>query len=189
MLQIDSLTETLSVLDRGGIILFPTDTVWSIGCDACNPKAVEKLYALKRQVQKKPFILLADSIEMVGEYVEHIHPRIDTLLSLHRRPLTVVYEQARNLPPNLVPQDGSIAFRVPQDIYCKDLIQQYKKPIVVSSANICNQPFPRSFGSVSSEVIQGVDYVVPNLRRKNLTTEPSVIVRLSPKGELNFLRE
>ncbi len=189
MLQIDNLTKTVHVLSLGGTILFPTDTIWGIGCDATNTEAIQKIYTLKNRPTDKPFVLLADSIEMVQEYVQHVHPRIDTLLSLHVRPLTVVYDEAKNLPPIAIADDGSVAIRIPQDDYCKNLIRSFGKPLVATSANISNEPFPKSFGTVSSAIIQGVDHVVHNMQRDNIESEPSAIVRLSPKGELEFLRK
>ena len=189
MLQIDNLTNTVNVLTNGGIILYPTDTIWGIGCDATNAEAIQKIYDLKQRPMDKSFILLADSIEMVQEYVQQVHPRINTLLSLHTRPLTVVYDEAKNLPSILVADNGSIAIRIPQDDYCKNLIRAFGKPLVATSANISSQPFPKSFGSVSSDIIQGVDYVARNMQRDNIESEPSAIVRLSKKGELEFLRK
>ncbi len=189
MLQIDTMTEVNVVLERGGTILFPTDTIWGIGCDACNPDAIEKIYALKKRDRSKPFILLADSVDMIKQYVQQVHPRIDTLLLHHIRPLTVIYEQARNLPDLAIAADGSVAFRVPQDAYCRALIQSFGKPIVATSANISNEPFPNKFGAISSAVIQGVDYVVKNARKEEIEAQPSAIVRLDQRGELEFLRE
>ena len=189
MLQIDAMTEVINILSNGGIILYPMDTIWGIGCDASNAQAVEKIYALKDRARNKPFVLLADSLDMVEQHVHHVHPRISTLLQHHVRPLTVVYEQAKNLPPSVAAQDGSVAIRIAQAGFCQDLIRAYGKPLVATSANISNQPFPKNFGSISSDVIQGVDYVVRNnLNLDAQDTEPSVIVRLSPKGELLFLR-
>jgi len=189
MIQIDTMTEVNEVLAQGGLILLPTDTIWGIGCDACNTNAVEKVFDLKQRDRSKPFILLADSVAMVKKYVHQVHPRIDTLLMYHQRPLTVIYEQARNLPSNVIAQDGSVAFRVPQDAFCRALIQSYGRPIVATSANISNEPFPAKFGEISSAVIQGVDYVIKNPRKEEIATEPSVIVRLDKRGELEFIRE
>lgn len=187
MMQIDTMMEVIDTLNSGGTILYPTDTIWGIGCDACNARAIDKVYALKQRDPAKPFIVLAASLAMVKQYVNQVHPRIDTLLGYHKRPLTVVYEQARNLPPNLIAADGSVAIRIPQDDYCRSLIQAYGKPLVATSANISNEPFPKHFGAISSSVIEGVDHVMRG-KRDVIESEPSVIVRLSPKGELIFLR-
>lgn len=189
MMQIDTMTEVNVILEKGGTILFPTDTIWGVGCDACNAKAVDKIYKLKQRDPSKPFILLADSVEMIKKYVKQVHPRIDTLLIHHVRPLTVIYDDAQNLPDNVIAQDGSVAFRVPQDSFCRALIQSYGRPLVATSANVSGQPFPSKFGSISSDIIQGVDYVVKNARKEEIDSEPSVIVRLDKRGELDFIRE
>jgi len=189
MVQVDTFTNVRKVLTDGGIILYPTDTIWGIGCDACNAHAVEKIFELKKRDRSKPFILLADSVQMIQEYVAEVHPRLDTLLSFHVRPLTVIYEGARNLPPNLIAADGSIGFRIPQDNFCKALIKSFGKPLVATSANISNEPFPTNFGTISSEVIQGVDYVVKTHSEAHMDSNPSVIVKISAKGELDFIRK
>lgn len=189
MMQIDTMTEVNVILEKGGTILFPTDTIWGIGCDACNAKAVDKVYSLKERDPSKPFILLADSVDMIKKYVKQVHPRIDTLLMHHVRPLTVIYEDAQNLPDNVIAQDGSVAFRVPQDPFCRALIESYGRPLVATSANVSGQPFPSKFGGISSQIIQGVDYVVKNARKEEVDNEPSVIVRLDKRGELDFIRE
>lgn len=188
MLENDKLEDIIHALDTNGLILFPTDTIWGIGCDATNAEAVDKVYQLKQRDPSKPFILLADSIEMVKDYVDQVHPRIDTLLVYHTRPLTVIYDKARNLPSNLVATDQSIGIRIPQDPFCKNLIKAYGKPLVATSANISNEPFPSNFGEISSAVIKGVDYVVKHRQQEKTLGEPSVIVRVSEKGELIFLR-
>ena len=189
MVQIDNFTEIISVLDNDGIILYPTDTLWALGCDACNEVAIERLYKLKEIDRSHKFILLADSIEMVSDYVEHIHPRIDTLIQFHTRPLSVVYEKAKNLPDSLISEDGSIAFRVVREPFCQHIIRELGRPIIATIANIGDDEIPQNFGSISSAVIENVDYVA---RRKVLDQKealPSVLVRLSEKKELIFLRE
>ncbi len=189
MFEKDNLENIKAVLENGGLILYPTDTIWGIGCDATNSQAVEKVYDLKQRDRNKSFIILVDSIEMMKEYVEHIHPRIDTLLLHHTRPLTIIFDQARNLPENLVANDGSIGVRLVQDDFCRELIQTYGKPLVATSANISNEPFPGNFGEVSSAVIEKVDYVFKQRRYEKENKEPSVIVKAQNDGELIFIRE
>ncbi|NJL76009.1 MAG: threonylcarbamoyl-AMP synthase [Saprospiraceae bacterium] len=183
------IAEAASVLQRGGLILFPTDTIWGIGCDACNEAAVEKVYALKQRDRSKPFVLLVDGLEMLRAYVEHVHPRIETLLIHHTRPLTVVYDKGVNLAPNAIGKDGSAAIRIPVDEYCLSLIRKFGKPIVASSANISNEPFPSSFQEVSQKVKQGVDFISKHRQKEISDNEPSVIVKLSDREELIFLRD
>jgi L-threonylcarbamoyladenylate synthase len=185
----EALSYICALMEKGGTILYPTDTIWGIGCDATNAMAIEKIYQIKRRDTNKPFSLLASSIEMVKEYVEHLHPRIETLLLHHVRPLTVVYDKAKNLPVNLLPADGSIAIRIAQDDFCKNLINQFGKPIVATSANVNGEPFPPHFGAISSAIISGVDYVVKQGRKKSDPGEPSVVIRVDEEGEIVFLRE
>ena len=181
----------LETLDTGGIILFPTDTIWGIGCDATDPVAVEKIFVLKDRPRDNPFILLVSSIEMLCNYVEELHPRIETLLLYHTRPLTIIYDKAKNLPSNAYADNGSVGIRLVQDDFCKQLIENFGKPIVGTSANISDEPFPNHFGEISSAVIQGVDFVVRHRQGEKNMGEPSVIAKMTDleRGELEFLRE
>jgi len=180
--------DLLECLRTDGIILYPTDTIWGIGCDATNETAVKKIYDLKKRELSKPFVLLVDSLEMLKEYVHQVHPRIETLLSFHQRPLTVVYNQAKNLPPISASDTGSVAIRVVQDAFCKQLIGAFGKPLISTSANISTEPFPANFGEVSSAIIEGVNYVVKFRQDEKTMGEPSVVVKVEENGELVFLR-
>ena len=185
----DNIEDITNILNKGGILLMPTDTIWGIGCDATNPEAIDKVYALKQKDYSKPLSILVDSIDMIKEYVVSIHPRVETLLMHHLRPLTVIYPEAQNLPENLLPPNRSIAVRVVQDEFCSKLIRQLGKPIVASSARINNGSFPTHFGEVSSAIIQGVDYVV-NYRRSDFApTVPSAIIDYNEAGDISFIRE
>ena len=189
MVQNYDLDGAVNTLLNGGLILYPTDTIWGIGCDATNEAAVDKVYELKKRDRSKPLIILVDSISMLKQYVAHLHPRIETLLTYHVRPLTVVYENAINLPANLTGADNSIAIRIVKDPFCNALISAFGRPLVSTSANVSNEPFPSNFGSVSSEIIQGVDYVVKHRQNEKVNGQPSVMVKLSDKEELIFLRD
>jgi len=189
MFENDNLDDITTILEQGGIILYPTDTIWGIGCDACNSEAVKKIYDLKKRDYAKPFVLLVDSIEMLKAHVQEVHPKIDTLLMHHIRPLTVVYNQGKNLAPNAIGSDGSVAIRIVQDEFCKKMIRNFGRPVVATSANVSNEPFPSNFGSIRSDIIQGVDYVVKLRQHEKVAGAPSVIVTLSNRGELVFLRE
>ncbi|MEO0779836.1 MAG: L-threonylcarbamoyladenylate synthase [Bacteroidota bacterium] len=184
----DRLEDIISVLNTGGLLLYPTDTIWGVGCDATNPQAVEKVYALKQRDRSKPCILLVDSVATLKDYVREVHPRVDNLLTYHTRPLTVVYPQAQQLPPISTSADGSVAIRVALGGFCKSLLQAYGKPLISTSANISTEPFPANFGEISSAIIRGVDYVVKAEQYDKTTREPSVIVRVDGEGELEFLR-
>ncbi len=185
----DNLEKVLDIISNDGVILFPTDTIWGIGCDACNPVAIERIYNLKKRDRSKPFILLVDSVDMLRDYVTQVPPRIETLLAHHTRPLTVIYDQGKNLPPNAMSAVGSVAIRMVQDPFCRQLIHAYNRPLVATSANISDAPFPSTFGEISSEVFQGVDYVFHHRRDDKTQHEPSVIVKYNEKGDLIFIRE
>lgn len=189
MVQNYDLDHALLALTKGGLILYPTDTIWSIGCDATNPGTIQKLFRLKQNPSYQNVEILVDSIKMLRNYVQHLHPRIETLLIYHLRPLTVLFERAINLPKSLMGPGRTIAIRLVQDQYCRSLIEAFGKPIVATSANVHKEPLPAYFGSVSSTIIQGVDYVVKHRQQEKSHGYPSVMVKLSDKDELIFLRE
>ncbi|MFK7772805.1 MAG: L-threonylcarbamoyladenylate synthase [Saprospiraceae bacterium] len=185
----DNLETITTTLENSGLILYPTDTIWGIGCDATNEDAVQRIFDLKKRPYDNPFVILVNSIEMLKNYVEHVHPRIETLLIHHLQPLTMIYDRAKNLPAISHDRNGSVAIRVVQDSFCKELIGQFGKPLIASSANINDKPFPANFGGISSDVITGVDYVVKWKQGEKKLSQPSVIAKFSEKEELIFLRE
>lgn len=189
MLDADSQDKILTILDNGGLILYPTDTIWGIGCDATNEEAIAKIYNLKQRDLNKPFVILVSSLKMLKSHVEHVHPKIETLLEYHKRPLTVIYDQGKNLAPNAYHKNGSVAIRVVLDPLPKSIIDSYGKPIIATSANISDKPFPRNFGEISSDIIQGVDFVARSRQGDKSLGEPSIIVKLDEFGELIFLRD
>jgi L-threonylcarbamoyladenylate synthase len=188
MFEKDKIEDIISVLSKGGLILYPTDTIWGIGCNACDVNAINRIYKLKQRATSKNFVILVDSIEMLKKYVREVPPRIETLLSYHTRPLTMVFDDARNLPENLIASDNTIAVRIVQDAFCQDLIATYGFPLVATSANISGQPYPANFGEISSDIIKGVDYIVKIRRHEKNIGQPSVIAKIMEDGELEFLR-
>lgn len=189
MVQEYDIKGALAILRNGGVILYPTDTIWSIGCDATNPQAVEKVHNIKQRATTRSFEILVDSIQMLKDYVEHLHPKIETLLLYHMRPLTVVFDRPRNLPSNATGSDGAAAIRLVQDEFCRSLITEYGKPLLASFASIGDLTFPVNFGAISSEIIEGVDFVVKYRQNEKSASEPAVMVKLSKRDELIFLRE
>lgn len=185
----DNIEEIVKILENSGMLLYPTDTIWGVGCDACNPVAIERIYNLKQRDRSKPFVLLVDSVDMLRRYVKSVHPRIETLLSYHQRPLTVIYEQGINLPSNAMSKEQSVAIRIAKDKFCQQLIKTLGKPLIATSANISEEPFPANFGEISSAIIQGVEYVVHHRRDDKVQREPSVIIKYNEKGDLTFIRE
>ena len=184
----DDLNEIVQLLNNGSVILYPTDTIWGIGCDATNSEAIERIYTLKRRPKEKSFILLVDDIPMLKDYVQSIHPRIETLLSFHDKPLTVIYKKGKNLPENVLGPKGSIAIRVVKDAFCREIIEKLGKPLVSTSANISGDPHPKHFGEIRSDILSGVDYIAQHRRDDREDVEPSVIVKYGPKGDLEFIR-
>jgi L-threonylcarbamoyladenylate synthase len=178
----------LEILTKGGVILYPTDTIWGLGCDLQSNEGVEKIYRIKRRERSSPLILLVSSIEMLKNYVRTIHPRLENLLAFHEKPITVIYEDLMNVPDYILAPDGSIGIRVTKDAYSRDLIHALGRPITSTSANISGQPFPKYFGEVQSDILQQVDYISQFGRELRDEKEPSVVVKIEPDGELNFVR-
>lgn len=183
------LPEALSVLEKGGVILYPADTIWGIGCDATNPKAIEKIYKIKNRPHSSPLIILVDSIAMLKSYAKRVHPRVETLLSMHVQPLTIIYDHVKGLPDILYSDKKTIAIRVVRDTFCQELIRQFGKPIVSTSANVSGEPWPKGFGEISSDILKSANYIVRYRREEKNTGEPSVIATYNSKGTLDFLRE
>lgn len=185
----EDLDKAIDVLKSGGVILFPTDTIWGIGCDATNSTAIARIYKIKKRPADKPMVILADSTAMIKRYVKGIHPRVETLLSFHERPLTVIYPARNLLPGQLISENSTVAIRIPEDPLCIVLIGRLGVPVVATSANVSGDPFPKGFGEVSSTIIKQVDYVMKHRQEEKVTGEPSVIARFNKRGQLQFLRE
>jgi len=179
----------LIVLQQGGIILYPTDTVWGIGCDATNPEAVEKIYALKeRPVNKSMIVLLADEKDLL-QYVASPDPHIFEFLNKETRPTTVIYDTPLGLAPNLLHTDGSVAIRVVNEKFCKHLIKRFRKPIVSTSANLSGDPTPKKFTEILNHIITGVDYVVSYRQDDDTPGESSAIAKLNRDGSATYIRQ
>lgn len=189
MVQNYDLSQALDALQQGGLVLYPTDTIWSIGCDATNEVAISNLRQLNNLSTSHPIEILFSSIEMIKAYVDHLHPRFETLLVYHVQPLTILIDCPRRLPASLFANDGSIAIRLVQDVYCQQLINALGFPIVAACAGNPERLLPASFGAVSSDLIQGVDYVVKHRQMDKVPGQLSVMVKLSEQDELIFLRE
>ena len=189
MVQNYDLESALETIRAGGLLLYPTDTVWSVGCDATNLRAVGRIRQLKQTDDALGLEILVSSIDMLRRYVAHLHPRIETLLLYHLRPLTVAYRQGRNLPNSVLDENGQVAIRLVQDEYCREMITRMGKPLVATEADLRQGYYPDNFGAISSDVIERVDYVSKHRRSDKVSAQPSVMARLSPRDELEFLRE
>lgn len=179
----------LEVLLRGGVILYPTDTVWGIGCDATNEEAVRRVYDIKRRADSKAMLVLIDSAAKLDRYVKEVPAVAWDLVELADKPLTIIYPEARNLAPSLTGADGSIGIRVTSEEFSQRLCFQLRRPLVSTSANISGQPSPANFAEISEEIKSTVDYVVDYRRRDKAPVRPSSIIKLSAGGVFTIIRK
>lgn len=179
---------TLLVLQSSGIILYPTDTIWGIGCDATDAKAVRKIYRLKKRADEKSMIILVSEEDMIHDYVENPSYRILRYLAGQSHPTTAIFEQAINLPVGLINDDGSIAIRIVQDDFCRRLIHDLKKPLVSTSANTSGEKYPQNFGEITNEIKNGVEHIVQHRQNDFKRQAPSSIIKLGKDGNIIHLR-
>ncbi len=185
----DDLRLAVETLRNGGLILYPTDTIWGIGCDATNPEAVKKVYALKNRVDQKSMLILLENSGRLASYVQQVPPIAYDLIEVTDKPLTIIYPGAKNLAPNLTAADGSIGIRITTEDFSKALCQRFKKPVVSTSANLSNEPAPRNFSEICEEIVKGVDFVV-SYKQDDLTeATPSSIIMLGVGGEIKVIRD
>ncbi len=178
----------MAILQQGGTILYPTDTVWGLGCDALNEAAVDKVFALKQRPKEKSMIVLLADARDVLQYVASPPPDIIAIIESFERPTTVIYEGALEFPENVVNADGSIAIRVTTDPFCKALIKRLRRPIVSTSANISGEPTPATFKMISNQVVTCADYVVQYRQDDDAIRAPSRLVKMNDDGEMVVLR-
>ncbi|MDR0995117.1 MAG: threonylcarbamoyl-AMP synthase [Tannerella sp.] len=186
--MIEEVKKACLVMREGGLILYPTDTIWGIGCDATNPAAVERVYALKRRNDSKALLVLASSEAMLETYVENVPEVAWQLIEAADKPLTIIYDKARNLAPNLIAADGSIGIRITCEAFSKALCEAFRKPVVSTSANLSGQPSPANFPEISQEIREGVDYIVDYRRDEIAKSVPSSIIKLGEGGVFKILR-
>lgn len=182
------IQECVKTLEAGGLILYPTDTVWGIGCDATNTDAVSKIFQLKKRVDSKAMIVLVQDERVILRYVEESDLQIfDYIKGIHK-PTTVIYQNAKNLATNLIAPDGSVAIRICNDVFCKALIKEFGKPIVSTSANISGYPTPLCFNDISLDIIEGVQYVVKTRQDETDLKQPSSVIKWDKEGNLIIIR-
>lgn len=185
----EEIKKIVEILQAGGIILYPTDTVWGIGCDPTNEQAVQKIYDLKRRADSKAMLLLTDSMAKVQAYVTDVPDVVWGLVECAEKPLTVIYPQGRNLATNLMAQDGSVGIRITNEAFSKQLCMRFKKPIVSTSANVSGQPTPAFFDEISDEIKAGVDYIVQARQDDREKKQPSSIIKFEKNGTFAIIRE
>ncbi len=183
------IENTARILEEGGVVIYPTDTVWGLGCDALNVRAVERVYKIKKRDVQKSLIVLLDEYEALNKYVAKVPDITVDLISSIDNPVTVIYDNAKNLPKNVTAPDGTIAIRVVRDEFCRNLIKELGKPIISSSANVSGEPTPLVFKQISAEVIRQADYVVKLFHDKFNQSKASTIIRLYNNGTYRVVRE
>lgn len=184
----DDIRNAVAVMKRGGVIAYPTDTVWGLGCDATCPEAVARVYAIKRRVDSKALITLVDSLAMLERRVDSIPDVAYQLIDAAVNPLTIVYDSADGLAPNLLAPDGSVGVRLTSDPFCRELCRAMGCPVVSTSANISGEPSPATFPQISREILDAVDYVV-KWRRDDLSVRPpSTVIKLTRDARIKILR-
>ena len=202
------LQEAVRILREGGVILYPTDTVWGIGCDATNEKAVARVFEIKRRSEAKSLVLLACDLDMVAKHIRQIPSIAIDLVEVNDAPMTIIYPGAQYLAPNAVAADGSVGIRIPlveeedgaqpgkgaskggltAGAFCRELVRRLRKPLVSTSANISGEPTPAAFDEISEEIKSAVDYVVPKAFGAGATGRSSQIIKLGLGGEVEILR-
>jgi len=182
------LKKSLEVLLKGGVIVYPTDTIWGIGCDATDEKAVEKVFELKQRNDSKSLIILVDGMEMLHNYVKKLPKKVSCVLAGSSRPTSVIYKNPKGLSENVIAKDNTVAIRIVHDEFCQRLIQAFGKPIVSTSANYSGKASPKCFDDIDRSLLNKVDYVV-NLHRDEKQNRSSQLVKISDKGRIEFLRK
>ena len=186
--MIEEIKKTMEVLRNGGLILYPTDTIWGIGCDATNEEAVRRVYALKQRVDSKAMLLLVDNPVKLDFYVREMPEVAWDLVDFAEKPLTIIYPGARNLATNLLAEDGSVGIRVTKEAFSRTLCERFRKAIVSTSANLSGQPAPSCFSEIQPEIIKGVDYVVQYRQDERSKATPSSILKLGLGGQVQIIR-
>ena len=180
--------KAFEIIKEGGIILYPTDTVWGIGCDATNPEAVAKIYQLKQREETKSMIVLMNGEKMIYNVFKEVPEVAWQIIDLSEKPTTIILDQPRNVAANLIASDNTLGIRLVKEPFCFKLMEKMKKPLVSTSANISGQPTPIAFKDISQDIIKGVDYVV-NLHQDKIAGKPSTIIKLTNDSQVKVIRK
>ena len=189
MTQQEDIKNAVEVLRKGGVILYPTDTVWGIGCDATNPEAVKRVYDIKHRDDSKALICLVDSDARLQRYVRNVPNVAWDIFELATKPTTVILDDAVNLAPNLIADDGSIALRITQEAFSKELCFRFQKALVSTSANISGEPAAQNYCDISQEIIDAVDYTCWTRRQEHKPQTPSSIIKVTKDGVVTIIRK
>ncbi|MDL2255269.1 threonylcarbamoyl-AMP synthase [Parabacteroides sp. OttesenSCG-928-K15] len=184
----DDIKKACDVLQAGGLILYPTDTIWGIGCDATNDEAVQKIYDLKRRVDQKAMLVLMDNPVKLETYVSEVPEIAWELIDVADKPLTIIFSHARNLSPKLLADDGSVGIRITRETFSRRLCERFRRPLVSTSANVSGEVFPANFSQISETIKNGVDYIVGYRQDDMQEAQPSNIIKLGAGGEIKIIR-
>ena len=188
-IDLEEVKAAVETLKAGGVILYPTDTVWGLGCDATNEAAVQRIYEIKQRADSKSLITLVANADMLGKYVKVIPEVAINLLEVNDKPMTIIYPDAMGLAPNVVAEDGTAGIRIPMNDFCVEVIRRFHKPIVSTSANISGQPAPAFYEDIPMEIIDAADWVADPYLEEGATGEPSQIIQVGLHGEIKIIRE
>jgi L-threonylcarbamoyladenylate synthase len=188
MFEKEDLKQALQTLRDGGIVLYPTDTIWGLGCDATNPEAVRRIFKIKQREDARSMLVLMENPNMLNAYVKEIPEVAWQLIEVTDKPLTIVYPGAKNLAHNLIAEDGSIGIRITTETFTEHLIQQFRRPIVSTSANLSGKPSPQNFAEIGIEIVSAVDYVVKYRQEETAKAVASSIIKLGTGGEIQIIR-
>ena len=184
----DIIKEAVEVLKKGGVILYPTDTIWGIGCDATNPDAVARVFEIKQRSEAKSLVLLASDMDMVARFIKQIPSIAIDLVEVNDAPMTIVYPGAQGLAPAVVAEDGSVGIRIPNHEFCRELVRRLRVPLVSTSANVSGEPAPESFRDIPQEIKDAVDWCAPRKYELGATGKASQIIKLGLRGEVEIIR-
>jgi L-threonylcarbamoyladenylate synthase len=185
----EELKKALDIVRKGGVIVYPTDTIWGIGCDATNEEAVQRVFAIKHRADAKSMLVLVDSTAKLDAYIDEVPDVALDLIELSDKPLTIIYSGARNVAPSLITSEGTLGIRVTREAFSKELCRRLRKPLVSTSANISGQPSPASFAEISDEILRAADYVVHYRQNETQAARASSIIQLGRGGTVKIIRE
>jgi L-threonylcarbamoyladenylate synthase len=188
MFEQEDLKKALEVLRQGGVILYPTDTIWGLGCDATNPASIKRIFEIKKREDTKSMLVLIENPNMLNSYVREVPEVAWQLIEVADKPLTIIYPGAKNLAGNLIASDGSVGIRVTSELFTEHLIQRLRRPIVSTSANLSGKPSPQNFGEIEEEIKSSVDYVVQYRQDEKTRILPSSIIKLGTGGQIQIIR-
>jgi L-threonylcarbamoyladenylate synthase len=182
------IEKSIQILTNGKTILYPTDTVWGIGCDAANEDAVSKIFKIKKRGSSKSLVVLVNSLDMLRNYVEEVPQKLIAVLSSITKPTTIIYKNPKNLAQNIIADDNTVAIRIVRDDFCERLIKQFNRPIVSTSANVSGEETPKSFSEISKPILDSVDYIV-NLAKEEINLKSSSIIQIMEDNKIKIIRD